>query len=108
MGLLVLFATVAQVFFTMRGLNLSRGSGDLWYFTFSYVIALLVEVDRKTRQVPAPFEYAAFVLFVWPLAVPYYLFKTRGWRGFAIGLGLILLAAIPDFAALVTYNLVGD
>jgi hypothetical protein len=108
MVVLVVIASAMHAFVVSRGGELSGGAGYLWYATFSYLVALAIEADRKSRQLAAPFEYGAFVFFAWPVAVPYYLFKVRGWRGLALGLGLILFASIPDFIAIATYFLVQD
>ena len=105
---LVVAASVVQVLFVSRGEELSRGSGYLWYATYSYVVALAVEADRRSRQMSAPFEYSAFVFFAWPVLVPYYLYGVRGWRGLALGVGLVLYSSIPDFAAYVTYFLMQE
>jgi hypothetical protein len=62
----------------------------------SYGVPLLVVwwVERdsqRTRYWPA-FHYGLFLLALWPVAVPHYVFRTRGWRG--VGLAALLLAAI--------------
>ncbi len=62
----------------------------------SYGVPLLVvwwvENDSKrTRYWPA-FHYGLFLLALWPVAVPHYVLRTRGWRG--VGLAGLLLTAI--------------
>jgi hypothetical protein len=104
----VVIGTAAQVFATFQGGELSRSTGQLWYFTFSYAVAGWVEMDRKERSIRAPFEYSAFMFFIWPVLAPYYLFRSRRWRGFALGIGLIILASVPDLAAIAVYYLSGD
>jgi hypothetical protein len=106
MALLVGIGTVAEVYAVSRGAEISRGAGQLWYVCFSYAVAWWVEIDRKAKAIGAPFEYSAFMFFVWPLLAPYYLFKSRHWRGLALGLGLIVFSSIPDIVALSIYYLV--
>jgi hypothetical protein len=108
MALLVGTGTVAQAYAASRGADISRSAMHLWYVCFSYSVAWWVEIDRKAKGIGAPFEYSAFMFFVWPLLAPYYLFKSRHWRGLALGLGLIALSSIPDIVAITVYYLVID
>jgi hypothetical protein len=80
-------------------------SGLLWVFGFVVILVGWVRADRRARGYRAPFEFDAFVFFAWPVAVPYYLCSTRGWRGFLITLGLVALSIVPYFAAGLTYAL---
>ncbi len=82
-------------------------SGPLWLFGFVVILVGWVRADRMAREYHAPFEFDAFVFFAWPVAVPYYLCRTRGWRGFLIALGLLALFAAPTFAAAFAYVLLG-
>jgi hypothetical protein len=108
MVVLVVLASAISAFAVARGSEISRGAGYLWYVAFSYVVALAVEADRKSRHLSAPFEYAAFVLFAWPLIVPYYLYQIIGWRGILLGFGLVAFSAVPDLVALATYLLMPE
>lgn len=108
MVILVAIGSAINAFAASRGGELSPGSSYLWYATFSYVVALAVEADRKSRKLSAPYEYGALVFFAWPAVVPYYLFTVRKWRGLALGLGLILFSCIPDFTYFITCILVQE
>lgn len=108
LALLVVVGTAVQAFATLQGEEISRSTGELWYFTFSYAVAVWVETDRKVRNIPAPFEYSAFMFFAWPALAPYYLFQSRRWRGFALGVGLIVLTYVPYFAAVAVYYLYSE
>jgi len=99
-GLVVAIGSVANVYAMLRGVELSRGTAWLYYLTLSYVVAWWIEADRKSRGIPAPFEYGAFAFFVWPLLAPYYLIQSRGWRGLAVAAGLLVFCSLPDIAAL--------
>jgi hypothetical protein len=98
---LVAIGTAFEAFITLRGGKVSLRSGQLWAISFSYAVAWWVETDRRSRNIPAPFEYAAFMFFMWPVLLLPYLFKSRGWRGFALGIGVILFSCIPDLTGLV-------
>jgi hypothetical protein len=103
MVLLVSVGAVGHAYAVFRGADISRGSGQLWYFCFSYCVAWWVDIDRRARGISTPFEYSAFMFFAWPLLVPYYLFKCSRWKGLALGLGLILLSYVPNVVALTVY-----
>ena len=101
---LVLAMTSAQAYMALHNEWLSESTSKLSYFTLSLLVALLIESDRKMRGRSAPFEYAAFVFFAWPIIAPYYLYSALRWRGLAIGLGLVLLALMPDLAVILFYQ----
>lgn len=105
---LVVIGSVTEVFFTYQGAESSDSYQHLWTLSFSYCVAWWVETDRKAKAISAPFEYQAFVFFLWPVVAPYYLFQTRRWSGFFKGVGLIMLACLPGVAALFTYLLIGE
>jgi hypothetical protein len=105
---LVLLAAAIGAFAIARGSEISRRAGYLWHVAFSYVVALAVEADRKSRHLSAPFEFAAFVFVAWPLIVPYYLYQIKGWRGILLGVGLVAFSAVPDLVAFATYVLMPE
>lgn len=106
--ILVIVGVLFEVFLTYRGAEISQSSNYLWTASFSFCVAWWIESDRKARAIPAPFEYQAFVFFLWPILAPYYLFQTRGWRGFWQGIGLFSYSCVPAIAALITYFFVGE
>ena len=107
-NLLVMVGVLYEVFITYRGAEISESSNYLWMACFSFCVAWWIESDRKTRAISAPFEYQAFVFFLWPIAAPYYLFQTRRWRGFFQGIGLFCYSCLPGIAAFITYWLINE
>ena len=105
---LVAIGIAFAIYTTYRGVDVSERSNYLWTACFSYCVAWWIERDRKVKGFSAPFEYQAFVFFLWPFIAPYYFFKTRGWRGLALGLGLFLYACVPGAAQLATYLLISE
>jgi hypothetical protein len=105
-ALLVLAGVGMQIYVVSQGADISRSTGQLWYVCFSYAIAWWVEIDRRWKGIDAPFEYSAFMFFVWPILAPHYLFTSRRWRGLALGIALIALSQAPDVAAATLYYLV--
>lgn len=104
-GLIVLLtvATIFAVRIQMDGGEISRSSATLYNASFAYLVALGVEFDRKALGRAAPFEYSAFVFFLWWALLPVYLFQTRRWRGIAIAVSLLLISSLPSFVALAVY-----
>ena len=76
-------------------MRLSPETNALWQIMFRTILALWVRADRLTRCLKMPFEFDAFVLFLWPVVVPYYFYKTRGLRGSLIALGVYALVLVP-------------
>ena len=68
------------------------------------VLALWVMRDAQQRRIQLCHDYDSFVFFVWPVVVPTYLFRTRGWRAF-VTLGCF--ADILSFAVLVNLIIFG-
>ena len=83
----------------LRRLNPSESTQLLWRFAFSLILVCWVRVDARAQRYSAPFDFDAFVLFGWPLVVPYYLYRTRGARGLVFGAGIWALNLAPTFAA---------
>ena len=102
MFFLIVAFSAAQAFAVIHGGVISRGTAHLWYVTFSYLVALTIEADRKSRKLSAPYEYSALVFFAWPFVVPYYLYILQGWRGVWIGVGFYLFSCLPDITAIAT------
>jgi hypothetical protein len=100
---LTLTMTCAQAYLGLHGAWMSESTSRLSYFILSLLVAILIERDRKIRGRSAPFEYAAFVFFAWPVVAPYYFFSVLRWKGLAFGLGLFLLALAPDVAIILTH-----
>ena len=91
--------TVGSSFAAVHGLGVSRTTELLWGFEFRFILAWWVSVDRRIRGFDVPFEFDAFVFFIWPLLAPYYLYRTRGGRGLLIVTGIYIMYLTPDVAA---------
>lgn len=60
-------------------------------YLFCSTIALWVVMDAERRKRSLPYDFGSWVFFLWPVVVPVYLFKTRGWRGLLPIGGFILI-----------------
>ncbi len=50
------------------------------------VITGWVMADARKRHRPLCYDYDTLVFFLWPVVVPVYLIRTRGWRALLTGL----------------------
>jgi hypothetical protein len=78
----------------------SRG---LWTITFTLILTWWVYADRGARNFQSPYEFEYFVFLLWPIAVPYYLYRRLGGRGLVVGLGILFLYFVPFFVAAFVY-----
>jgi hypothetical protein len=93
-------ALVGAVFFLghlEHGLRALRGAPPagpfslLYYIGTAWVIATWLRADRRRLGLRSTFDEGFFIFAAWPLALPYYLFASRGWRGALTLLGFIAL-----------------
>jgi hypothetical protein len=64
----------------------------VYYFALAGLLAYWVHCDRLRTRASSALDQGMYFYFTWPLALPVYLFKTRGfWRGLG-ALGLFILA----------------
>ena len=99
--LTVVFA-VARAVLALHHVGLPADAGTLWMLSMQVFLACWVGLDRKGRGLGLPFEFEAYVFWVWPLFLPYYLYKSRGAkRGILLTLFVVGLAIVPGFVATV-------
>ena len=101
---LVLAYTASTMILFYYGETTSAGSDLVYEYGFSMLLMWWVYRDRHQRRFPVPYEFEAFVFFAWPIVVPYYLVRTRGWRTMpgCIALGVSYLS--PYLSALAVYE----
>ena len=58
-------------------------AATLAHLFFPFSMALWVLADARQRRRSLPYDFDTFLFFAWPVIVPIYLFRTRGWRAFA-------------------------
>jgi len=88
--------SVGSSLVTVHSLGTPGPAELLWTFEFRLVLAWWVRIDRRIRGLSVPFEFDAFVFFVWPFIVPYYLYRTRGMRGLFLAAGIYGLYLTPS------------
>jgi hypothetical protein len=67
----------------------------LYALSFLWVMGWWLLKDSKLRGVSWVLDMGLFLYIAWPIVMPYYLIKTRGWRG----LLAILVFAVVYVAA---------
>jgi hypothetical protein len=87
--------TIGSSIIALHGMPVPIESGKLWSLAFQLILACWVHVDRQVRGFRTPYEFDAFVFFVWPFVIPYYLYKTRGGRGLLSAIGIYALFLAP-------------
>ena len=106
--ILVLFvlATVysfVQIILNINGMEASTSSETIWALIFATLVAMWANKEPLHKSFDAPFEFSAFVFFLWPLVLPYYLFKTRGSEGLVLFAGFVALYLAPFLCGLTAY-----
>jgi hypothetical protein len=96
---LTIMFSVGSWFIAAHSLGTPGSAELLWTFEFRLVLAWWVRIDRRIRGFSVPFEFDAFVFFVWPLIVPYYLYRTRGMRGLFLVACIYGLYLTPSLTA---------
>jgi len=76
--LIAALVAIETVWFTYSGEDIPQHTAGLWGFCYGLLLAWWVRMDRGARGMGIAFEFDAFVVFLWPLALPYYLWRTRG------------------------------
>jgi hypothetical protein len=94
----VLFIAFLVIAHAGMGLYAARGIQPSPLFTVVYYLALAglpaywVHCDRLRTHATSSLDQGMYLYFTWPLALPIYLFRSRGfWRGLG-ALSLFILA----------------
>jgi hypothetical protein len=96
--LALLTAVLGPVYFVVAAV---RGQSPLmlpWLLMqYAVPVALIawIAADAKERRRTPCFDFGLFLLALWPLSLFGYCIATRGWRGLALAVGLLLLCSVP-------------
>jgi hypothetical protein len=74
-------------------------SSRLYLLLFGLFLTWWVRIDRLERRFVVPFEFDVLVWCAWPFMVPYYLYRTRGWKGILLGIAIWGLYFVPVVVA---------
>jgi hypothetical protein len=91
MGAFFLLANLGNAFYAAGGREPSGGFVLLYYLGFGYAIAYWIHADNHRLGRRDSLDQGWLIFAIWPLALPYHLFKTRRLRGAVTLVGLIAL-----------------
>ena len=75
-------------------------------YAIPIVLATWIAADLRARRRTPCFELPFLLLLVWPISLFWYCIWTRGWQGFFLALGLVVMGYLPTFTMLVAAGLV--
>lgn len=101
-----LLVSSVEVLTYWRDVELSSPIVDAWPVIFLVLLVLWVVEDSKTQpNIEKPFEFE-FLVFIWAVPyLPYYLWRTRRWRGMWLLTGLAALYFLGYFGQWAVYLL---
>lgn len=76
---------------------------NLMSWSFALMVALWCLDDAKKYNFHRPYEFGAFIFFLWPIVLPAYLIHTRGWRGALTFLAFLFIALLPYLSGWASY-----
>lgn len=88
---------------TAYGIKIPSSIQLLWLFGFSLMLTWWVRADSRSRDLRLPYEFGTFVFFAWPAVVPYYMCRSRGWKGLLFGVGICALYIVPYVDKAIVY-----
>jgi hypothetical protein len=103
--LLILLSVLTAVFtfgrlvLVFHGIDAEPETRVLWSLSFALMVMFWVYIDRQSRSLKLPFEFDTFVIFFWPVALPYYLYRSRGWKGFLVAALIVGMYITPSVTA---------
>jgi len=88
------------------GINNAFGSGSaqaLWGLVFAVLVAMWCIEDAKLSKFRLPYDYGAFMYFLWPIVLPYYLCATRRMDGVVMFFGFVGIYTVPFILGLIAF-----
>ena len=106
----ILFATVIilaalQVDYAAFGKPPSETVLRLSSFSMAFALILWVMADAQMRRQTPCYDFGLLVTVYFPISLVWYVFWSRGWRGFLMLGALLGLMLLPWLAAVVTWAL---
>ena len=102
-SLSVLFSAYATVL-GLKGIEVGTALASTWTIVFAILVACWARADAATQKVHRTLDFSFYFLAVWPLALPYYLIKTRRIEGLILFVGFFALYFSPLLSGLIAYT----
>ena len=105
-GLLLmgLATTVVEVLLNSKGEVVSDSTQAVWGLASIILSIIWAIADSESYDFDKPFDFGFLMYVFWPIAMPYYLYKTRGADGFVLFIGFVGVWLGPWLAGLVAYT----
>jgi hypothetical protein len=84
-----------EFFSAQNGQTTSAHLHFSWSVAYALFIALWAANDEKIEDLYQSYEYLYVALLLWPIFLPYYLFKTRGMDGVLMSFGILSIYLLP-------------
>ncbi|WP_370280694.1 hypothetical protein [Pontibacterium sp.] len=93
---------VTEVAFNLHSETISESTQVIWAIIFLFSTIMWAYYDADRKDFDKPFDFGLLVYVFWPIALPWYLLKTRGLEGVLIFLGFLFLFVGPWLAGYLT------
>lgn len=101
---LSLFLSGYSVLLAFKEASVGEGLSAAWILAFAFLVALWARADAATQKVHRTLDFSFYFLAMWPLALPYYLVKTRGPEGVIYFIGFTAIHFAPFLFGLIAYS----
>jgi len=102
-GLAVCMGTV-EVLLNLQDKVVSDSTQTIWGFVCLVLTILWAYFDADRPDFEKPYDFGLFAYVFWPIALPWYLFTTRGVEGLVVYFGFMSLWLGPWIAGLIAYT----
>jgi hypothetical protein len=100
---LSLALTLYGVLLGLREFEISYNLYASWNIIFAVTIAYWAHADALNKKEYWGFDWPFYAFMFWPIVIPYYLCKTRGFDGLVQFLGVVAIYQGPFLGNLIAY-----
>lgn len=94
---LTVMSAVGRYVMATHSVEVPGATTLLGNFAFALILTWWVRADRQDHNFSASYEFDALVLFLWFVVLPYYLYRTRRFKGLLMTAGFFGLFITPLF-----------
>ena len=93
-----------STFLEIREMSIGTSLEAAWAVAFAFLVTFWARNDAAKQHVHRSLDFSFYFLALWPVALPYYLIKTRGVEGIVYFFGLAVLYFAPFLFGLIAYT----